>query len=576
VNDDARLDKRAMQVLAQLRAWGADDTPHGGNRLDRHLADTYTVLRSWGQPDEVCLAGLAHSVYSTDAFAAAILASDQRGKLRLLIGEQAERLVHTFCVTNRHELRAAAEAADGASAFRVANRCVEGKDIEVDTATAGALAVLHLANLVAHSRPIDRPPTAWLHRAARWGRLARLYAAVVPPVLDGCTALITSQDERQLVAAYNSAFGNLTWPPAASRLAEALSQIPWVGEPYFVLALCRASAGDLLTAAELAGYGEALLGQWTMPWDQRVAPGDWKWLAHLIRSICARRGDHLEYAVARLSPVCAHDFGAPTHLIAALRQTGLLSEEKRSAEAPAATTELELPPRFRRFAASLAQSRPNMRMYPGLPTQPWYDPDQFEIVHELERAAPTILREANALETREFQEESEGIRRDGAWTVAFLYERGRRNDRHCAMCPETTAIIERYRTHRSLGGMVYFSNLAPGTYVSPHRGPTNMRVRIHLGLDVPPGCGVMVDGEVREWTPGRCIAFSDVFLHEVWNRGDRRRLVLVVDLWHPDLGDREVELIDGLYRYAMTEGRRVQRYWEHNDVARVQAGGSRQ
>lgn len=572
MNNDARLDMHATRVLAQLRAWGAEEIPHGESRLDHHLADTYAVLRGWGQPDEVCLAGLAHSVYSTEIFTAAILASDRRDKLRQLIGERAERLVYTFGASSRRELRAAAEAADGASALHVTSRCREGEIIEVDTATLGALAVLHLANIVAHSRPLDRSPVAWLHTAARWGRLARLHAAAVPPVLDGCGALVTVQDERRLIAAYSSALGNLTWPPAMGRLAQAVARVPWVGEPYLVLAIWRAIAGDLLTAAELAGHGEALLEQWTMPWDQRVGLRDWKRLAQLIRSICARRSDHAERAIAQLGAACLHDFSAPSDLMTALRHAGL-TEKGRSADAPDATT--ELPPRFGRFVASLAQPQPGMRMYPGLPAQPWYDPGQFEIVRELERAAPTILREARALETGEFQEESEPIPRDGAWTVAFLYERGRRDDRHCAMCPETTAIVERYRTHRSLGGMIYFSNLAPGTYVSPHRGPTNVRVRIHLGLDVPPNCGVMVDGQVREWTPGRCIAFSDMFLHEVWNWGDRRRLVLVVDLWHPDLSDREVELIDGLYRYALAEGRRVQRFWEHNDVTRAHAGGRR-
>jgi aspartyl/asparaginyl beta-hydroxylase (cupin superfamily) len=578
MNEDARLDARATHVLAQLRAWGAGETPHGEGRLDRHLTDTYAVLRGWRQSDEVCLAGLAHSVYSTDSFTPTILASDRRSELRQLIGGPAERLVYTFCASNRRELLTAAEAANDASALRVTSRCNEGELIEVDMAALGALAVLHLANLVAHSRPLDRPPVARLHTAARWGQLARRHATAVPPVLDGCAALVTAQDERRLIAAYNSALANLTWPPAMGRLAEAVSRMPWVGEPYLVLALCAAIGDDLLTAAELTGNGEALLEQWTMPWDQRVGLRDWKQLAHLIRSICARRSGRAERAIAQLGAACADGFSAPTHLMTALRQAGLLTKEKpglpESAHVPDATT--DLPPRFRRFVASLAQSQPKMRLYPDLPAQPWYDPDQFEIVRELERAAPIILREARALETREFQEESEAIPRDGAWSVAFLYERGRRDDRHCAMCPTTTAIVERHRTHRSLGGMIYFSNLAPGTYVSPHHGPTNMRVRIHLGLDVPPNCGVMVDGQVREWKPGRCIAFNDRFLHEVWNWGDRRRLVLIVDLWHPDLSDREVELIDGLYRYAAAAGRRVQRFWHHNDAARVHLGGLQQ
>jgi len=44
--------------------------------------------------------------------------------------------------------------------------------------------------------------------------------------------------------------------------------------------------------------------------------------------------------------------------------------------------------------------------------------------------------------------------------------------------------------------------------------------------------------------------FDDSFEHEAWNLSDRRRTVLIVDVWHPDLSDDEVLLLDGLQRYA--------------------------
>jgi len=56
-------------------------------------------------------------------------------------------------------------------------------------------------------------------------------------------------------------------------------------------------------------------------------------------------------------------------------------------------------------------------------------------------------------------------------------------------------------------------------------------------------------------------------LHEVWNESDRRRVVLVVDLWHPDLDDDEVALLSGLYRYGTAIGDNRQRYWARNEAA---------
>ena len=68
-------------------------------------------------------------------------------------------------------------------------------------------------------------------------------------------------------------------------------------------------------------------------------------------------------------------------------------------------------------------------------------------------------------------------------------------------------------------------------------GPTNARLRAHLGLVVPEGdCRIRVgDAPPRPWVTGEVLLFDDSFEHEVWNETDAARLVLIVDLWHPDL-----------------------------------------
>ena len=37
------------------------------------------------------------------------------------------------------------------------------------------------------------------------------------------------------------------------------------------------------------------------------------------------------------------------------------------------------------------------------------------------------------------------------------------------------------------------------------------------------------------WEEGKVIAFDDSFEHEVWHNGTELRLILIVDLPHPDL-----------------------------------------
>jgi aspartyl/asparaginyl beta-hydroxylase (cupin superfamily) len=230
-----------------------------------------------------------------------------------------------------------------------------------------------------------------------------------------------------------------------------------------------------------------------------------------------------------------------------------------------------LPPRFLKYIAQLQSSTERLRMntYPGLTAQPWYDPEKFPIVRDLERHASEIIAEAQTLDERFFTDETENIERVGRWGVYFFYERGRKNEEHCGLCPATTAVIEAHRTVTTMAGQIYFSCLGPKTHVASHRGPTNMRLRCHLGVEVPAECGLRVGKIEATWTPGRCIVFDECYNHEVWNFSDQRRIVLIVDVWHPDLSDEEVLLLDGLQRYAAGQRKNLTKYWTRMDRERA-------
>jgi aspartyl/asparaginyl beta-hydroxylase (cupin superfamily) len=86
---------------------------------------------------------------------------------------------------------------------------------------------------------------------------------------------------------------------------------------------------------------------------------------------------------------------------------------------------------------------------------------------------------------------------------------------------------------------VMFSLLAPGARIMPHTGMFNTRLVCHLPLIVPPDCGFRVGNAVREWEEGRLMVFDDSIEHEAWNDSDRDRVVLIFDIWRPDLTARE-------------------------------------
>jgi aspartate beta-hydroxylase len=239
---------------------------------------------------------------------------------------------------------------------------------------------------------------------------------------------------------------------------------------------------------------------------------------------------------------------------------------------PLSSRPAQAPPgaRFSRYLETLnsESGRAPGAIYPGLASRPWHNPREFPVAHYLESHYPDVRDEILALDPARFHGESERIRRTGNWDVLFFYERGRRHDDVCLACPVTTLGIEAYPTVRTLAGLSYVSRMKGQTHISPHRGPTNLRLRCHLGIAVPEGdCAIRVGDETRSWEEGRCLVFDDHFEHEAWNHTDQDRIVLIVDVWHPDLSDAEVGLLEGLHAYTAHHARRLSRYWSANEAA---------
>jgi aspartate beta-hydroxylase len=227
--------------------------------------------------------------------------------------------------------------------------------------------------------------------------------------------------------------------------------------------------------------------------------------------------------------------------------------------------------RLNRYIGSFLTNHAGARMgvYPGLTSAPFHDPARLPGALALERDYAAIRAEIEALAASEFQSEAEGLMDHGAWDVFLFYERGRKNEENCARCPIITRIIEGSNTVRTMAGLLYASKLAPGTRIKPHLGPTNLRLRCHLGIKIPDGdCGLKVGGEVRRWQEGKCLVFDDSLQHEAWNFTPDPRVVLIIDFWHPDLTPAEVAYLEGLHRFASFQAVSLNRYWSANAAAR--------
>ncbi len=87
-----------------LTKHGAKETKHSGRSLFDHLKGTHDLLRDWGNPEHVCLAGLFHSIYGTVSFKHQSVDLKERPTVRALIGPEAEYLAYLFCVTDRPKI----------------------------------------------------------------------------------------------------------------------------------------------------------------------------------------------------------------------------------------------------------------------------------------------------------------------------------------------------------------------------------------------------------------------------------------------------------------------------------------
>lgn len=80
---------------------GADKTRHSGRSLFDHLVGTHDLLQRWGNREEVCNAGLFHSIYGTRHFKTMSWPLENRHVIRELIGREAEWLAYLFCAAAR-------------------------------------------------------------------------------------------------------------------------------------------------------------------------------------------------------------------------------------------------------------------------------------------------------------------------------------------------------------------------------------------------------------------------------------------------------------------------------------------
>ena len=213
--------------------------------------------------------------------------------------------------------------------------------------------------------------------------------------------------------------------------------------------------------------------------------------------------------------------------------------------------------------------QPQYYFFPGLPQIQYYERALFPWLDAIE-AATAIIREELEAVMRERDSFHPYVRSDPSrprnaqagmadnpdWSAFYLVKDGRAIEANAARCPRTLAALSAVPFPRIRGRTpsVLFSLLRPGAHIPAHNGFINTRLICHLPLIVPPGCTFRVGNDVREWVEGRAWLFDDTIEHEAWNRGGGTRVVLLFDVWRPELTPEERALVTAMFEALDAQG----------------------
>jgi hypothetical protein len=162
--------KRLSDFLVGI---GIEQIPHTQKSYLAHLIAVYRDLEALGCPEDVCRAGMFHSIYGTEKFQGFTLPLERRGAIRDLIGERAEYLAYLNCAMDRASFDRALD--EPTEPYPIVDR-VTRASVQLSHGDFDDLCRVHLIDWleqVPRSREWDYRRAAYRRMALRLGGQAR-------------------------------------------------------------------------------------------------------------------------------------------------------------------------------------------------------------------------------------------------------------------------------------------------------------------------------------------------------------------------------------------------------------------
>lgn len=208
-------------------------------------------------------------------------------------------------------------------------------------------------------------------------------------------------------------------------------------------------------------------------------------------------------------------------------------------------------------------SQPRHFMLPELPTIQFHDRSAFPWLEALESETDAIRDEMLGVldqqhllkpyvqaDPRRPAPRNAGLVGNPAWSAFHLWQNGKIVPEAARRCPRTMQALSGVPLTDMQGRSpsALFSVLRPRAHIPAHHGFLNTRLIVHLPLQVPQGCALRVGNETREWVEGRAWLFDDTIEHEAWNPTDSTRVILLFEVWRPELTQHERQQIQALFQ----------------------------
>lgn len=198
--------------------------------------------------------------------------------------------------------------------------------------------------------------------------------------------------------------------------------------------------------------------------------------------------------------------------------------------------------------------RPSVFYYPGLAQRRFFDPAEFPWLADMLALLPAMQAELAAFAEGAAEGFTPYVQAQPnrpapanpllgsmAWTALHFWRNGEIVEENARRCPATMEALTLAPMPRIPGRSpnAHWSRLLPGAHITPHTGMLNTRLICHIPIRPTPGCSLRVGSETRTWEESVPLVFDDSMEHEAHNAGSQERVVLLFEIWRPEIPEED-------------------------------------